>query len=107
MKYALIGCGRISPNHLGSALDHKLEIAAVCDVKEEKARALLQGRLHTGKLLPPEQGEGRRVLKNPDGVALPVPGAEESGHLRGVDCMIHCIISSLYFIPEIRRKEQT
>lgn len=42
MKYALIGCGRISPNHLGSAIDHKLEIAAVCDVKEDKARALLE-----------------------------------------------------------------
>ena len=41
MKYALIGCGRIAPNHIGSALDHKLDIQAVCDVKEEKAAALL------------------------------------------------------------------
>ena len=32
MKYALIGCGRISPNHLGSALDHSLTITAVCDL---------------------------------------------------------------------------
>ena len=48
MKYALIGCGRISSNHLGSALDHKLEIAAVCDVKEEKARALLERYNLTG-----------------------------------------------------------
>ena len=41
MKYALIGCGRISPNHIGSAIDHKLDIRAVCDVKKEKAEALL------------------------------------------------------------------
>ena len=41
MKYALIGCGRISPNHIGSAIDHKLDIRAVCDVKREKAEALL------------------------------------------------------------------
>lgn len=45
MKYALIGCGRISPNHIGSAIDHKLDIQAVCDVKEEKAAALLE-RFH-------------------------------------------------------------
>ena len=42
MKYALIGCGRISPNHIGSAIDNKLEIKAVCDLKEEKAHALLE-----------------------------------------------------------------
>ena len=39
MKYALIGCGRISSLHLRAALDAGLEIVALCDVLPEKARA--------------------------------------------------------------------
>ena len=41
MKYALIGCGRISPNHIAAALANNLEILAICDIEpdcmEEKA----------------------------------------------------------------------
>lgn len=32
MRYALIGCGRISPNHIAAAMANNLEIAAICDV---------------------------------------------------------------------------
>ena len=32
MKYALIGCGRISTNHIKAALNNELEIVAVCDI---------------------------------------------------------------------------
>lgn len=32
MKYALIGCGRISPNHIAAAKANNLEIVAVCDL---------------------------------------------------------------------------
>lgn len=32
MKYALIGCGRISVNHIAAALENKLEIIALCDI---------------------------------------------------------------------------
>ena len=32
MKYALIGAGRISTNHIKAALNNKLEIVAVCDI---------------------------------------------------------------------------
>ncbi len=35
MKYALIGCGRISPNHIAAALAKNLEIVGLCDVNEE------------------------------------------------------------------------
>ncbi len=41
MKYALIGCGRISTNHIKAAVNNKLEIAAVCDVLPEKMEELL------------------------------------------------------------------
>ncbi len=32
MKYALIGCGRISPNHVVAAKKNNLEIVALCDI---------------------------------------------------------------------------
>lgn len=37
MKYALIGCGRISPNHIVAAQKNNLEIVALCDVALENA----------------------------------------------------------------------
>ena len=42
MKYALIGCGRISPNHITAALQNRLEIVALCDILPEAASALKQ-----------------------------------------------------------------
>ena len=32
MKYALIGCGRISPNHIAAAKNNGLEIVSICDL---------------------------------------------------------------------------
>lgn len=36
LKYAIIGCGRISPNHIAAALENKLNIVALCDIDESK-----------------------------------------------------------------------
>lgn len=41
MKYALIGCGRISPNHIAAALKNGLEIVAVCDIISQNIDVLL------------------------------------------------------------------
>ncbi len=41
MKYALIGCGRISINHIKAACANHFEIVAVCDIVPEKMDALL------------------------------------------------------------------
>lgn len=41
MKYALIGCGRISTNHIKAAVNNKLDIAAVCDILPEAMETLL------------------------------------------------------------------
>lgn len=38
MKYALIGCGRISPNHIVAAQKNQLEIVALCDIAEHNMR---------------------------------------------------------------------
>ncbi len=35
MKYALIGCGRISPNHIEAAKNNKLNFVAMCDIVPE------------------------------------------------------------------------
>lgn len=37
MKYALIGCGRISPNHVAAAKANGLEIVALCDIVQKNA----------------------------------------------------------------------
>jgi UDP-N-acetyl-2-amino-2-deoxyglucuronate dehydrogenase len=36
MKYALIGCGRISRNHIKAAKNNALEIVAICDLETSK-----------------------------------------------------------------------
>lgn len=36
MKYALIGCGRISPNHIIAAKSNNLEFAGLCDIDGKK-----------------------------------------------------------------------
>ncbi len=41
MRYALIGCGRISANHIKAALANHLEIVAVCDLVAEHMESLL------------------------------------------------------------------
>lgn len=35
MKYALIGCGRISPNHIEAAKKNSLDFVAICDILPE------------------------------------------------------------------------
>lgn len=42
MNYALIGCGRIAINHVKAAINNKLNIVAVCDVKAENMESLLE-----------------------------------------------------------------
>ena len=41
MKYALIGCGRISVNHIAAAIRNELEIVGVCDLNSKKAEELI------------------------------------------------------------------
>lgn len=42
MKYALIGCGRISTNHIKAALNNGLDIVAVCDINASHMNDLLK-----------------------------------------------------------------
>ena len=54
MKYALIGCGMISPNHITAAIENNLEIAALCDLMESN-------RIKALDLIPAEK-QGRVQL---------------------------------------------
>lgn len=42
MKYALIGCGRISPNHIEAAKNNHLDFVAMCDVLPEVIQEKLE-----------------------------------------------------------------
>ena len=42
LKYAIIGCGRISPNHIAAAIENKLDIVALCDIDESKMDTTIQ-----------------------------------------------------------------
>lgn len=41
MKYALIGCGRISVNHIKAAVNNNFDIVAVCDLQPEHMENIL------------------------------------------------------------------
>lgn len=42
MKYALIGCGRISTNHIKAAVNNKLDIVAICDINPQHMEDVLR-----------------------------------------------------------------
>ncbi len=70
LKFAIIGCGRISPNHIAAAIDNKLSIVGLCDLHEEKIDKLIsqfQLSTKTGKYL-----DYRRMIQTekPDLVAI-------------------------------------
>ena len=51
MNYVLIGCGRIATNHIKAAVNNKLQIHAMCDIKPEAMEALLAKHACTRKSL--------------------------------------------------------
>lgn len=42
MRYGLIGCGRISTNHMKAAVNNQLEIVGVCDILPQKMEEILK-----------------------------------------------------------------
>ena len=74
MRYALIGCGRVSPNHMQAAINNDLEIAGICDVNPEAVSKLAGkfGADHLGQYT-----DYKAMIRNehPDIVAI----ATESG----------------------------
>ncbi len=85
MKYALIGCGRISPNHIVAAQKNQLEIVAICDIEAHNMKdKILKFRLPDTVKCYTDYKEMLAVEK-PELVAI----ATESGkHAQiALDCM--------------------
>lgn len=93
MKYALIGCGRISPNHIVAAQNNGLEIVALCDT----VRANAEDKIIKFDLDKVEVYEDYQELldkEKPELVAI----ATESGKHAAI--AIDCINSGCHVIIE-------
>lgn len=94
MKYALIGCGRISPNHITAALENNLDIVAVCDVVESHMEdLLLKFELDTSNVK--RYSSYKSMIKN-ESIDLIAIATESGIHAEiALDCIdkgINCII---------------
>lgn len=86
MKFALIGCGRISPNHIAAAIANQLNIVALCDLDLTKTESILNQFDLLGQ--PVRQYADYRemlLVEKPDLVAI----ATESGNHASIalDCL--------------------
>lgn len=87
MHYALIGCGRIAPNHIAAAIANGLEIVAVCDVVPDRMENVLQ------PLLQEKRQQVRRYtdycqLLEKEAPTLVAIATESSSHARiALDCI--------------------
>lgn len=84
MRYALIGCGRISPNHIAAAKANGLEFAGICDIDQEVMKEKASG-FDLGDV--PQYTDYREMLEKerPELVAI----ATESGKHAAIalDCI--------------------
>lgn len=93
INYALIGCGRISPNHVSAALNNNLNIVALCDLDETKAMTLIIDNKLSGNVKVYTNYQEMISTENIDLIAI----ATESGNHAKIakECIkkgIHLII---------------
>lgn len=93
MKYALIGCGRISPNHIVAAQKNNLEIVGICDIDSE----CIQDKVKKFELQQvPQYTDYKKMIdeEKPELVAI----CTESG--KHADIAVDCIESGCHVIIE-------
>lgn len=84
LHYALIGCGRIAPNHIAAAIENNLHIAALCDIDAPLAAALAV-RFSLGDV--PIYTDHKRMLGD-IAPALCAVATESGSHARiALDCI--------------------
>lgn len=95
MKYALIGCGRIAPNHLEAAINNNLEIVGLCDVEDGNIDILL-GKLEIEKDKYRRYSDYKEMLEKekPELVAI----ATESGKHAAI--ALDCLDANCHIIVE-------
>lgn len=93
MKYALIGCGRISPNHIEAAKNNNLDFVAMCDIVPE----IMQEKAEKFGLKAVKQYTDYKELianEKPELVAI----ATESG--KHAEIALYCIDAGCNIIVE-------
>ena len=97
MKYALIGCGRISTNHIKAVRNNKLELVAVCDVLPEKMEELLAKHgLEKDTSIKRYTDYKQMIAENPDIQLISI--ATESG--LHAEIALYCIDNGINLIIE-------
>ena len=97
MKYALIGCGRISTNHIKAVINNKLELVAVCDVLPEKMEELLaKHSLEKDASIKRYTDYKKMIAENPDIQLISI--ATESG--LHAEIALYCIDNGINLIIE-------
>ncbi len=89
LRYALIGCGRIAPNHIAAAINNQdiLEIAAVCDVIPERMEAVLEQLPEAERARVKRYTDYRQLLAEIK-PALAAVATESGNHAKiGLDCI--------------------
>lgn len=95
MKYALIGCGRISPNHIMAAKNIGLDIVALCDIVRANAEDnILKFDLNPEKVKVYEDYKELLEVEKPELVAI----ATESGKHAAI--ALGCIAAGSHVIIE-------
>lgn len=96
MTYALIGCGRISANHMQAAIHNKLDILAVCDLLPERMDTILAGHHRDITSTTRRYTDYRQMLDelSPELVAI----ATESGN--HAEIALYCISKGIHLIIE-------
>lgn len=95
MKYALIGCGRISPNHVMAAKNNDLDIVAVCDIVRSNAEdKILKFDLDSNNVKIYEDYHELLENEKPELVAI----ATESGKHAAI--ALDCIAAGCHVIIE-------
>ena len=96
MKYALIGCGRISTNHIAAAVRNGFEIVAVCDVLPEKMEEVLAKHDLAGDASIGRYTDYRQMIAEHPELELVSIATESGSHaqiaLDLIDAGINCII---------------
>lgn len=96
MRYVLIGCGRISANHINAAINNELEILGICDVIPRRMETLL------GKFGLQQEREIKRYTDYREMIQMVKPDlvsiATESG--KHAEIALYCINQGVNVIIE-------
>jgi UDP-N-acetyl-2-amino-2-deoxyglucuronate dehydrogenase len=94
MRYAIIGCGRIAPNHIAAAIKNELEIVAVCDLEEIKTETIVNDYNLSSYTKKYTNYEEMLKKENIDLIAI----CTESGN--HAEIAKHCIKNNVHLIIE-------